>query len=311
MIQYTNPLTKESHYISTVLTSTFSGHYGDGWEFPYFLFPGARKLMAITRDENITNICKSATYKKHCGNFRKYRPWTWKYIQRIGDNTMLNAFKLTNPGVINIAPRIAKACARGYNAIPSFYPQFTLGLEIAIKQTCDAINIYRVGMSEYFWALEINGSCPNAEDIKKNMADLLKLAKEIKELFPWLCLIYKISIVHPYEFVQELIQAGVDIIHSINTIPYRMVYPGLGPSPLEAVGGGGVSGADAFRLAYNYNKGLRQALPDARIIMGCGVTNLKTAEAYLTELKADSISICTVCRTHSGRAAEIMEKYKD
>lgn len=297
------------HTISNIVTSTVMGHYGDGM-FPLTLLPAYRELMRVVKQNQVTNFTKSSTYKKRAGNFQLYNPLTWKYIQRVGSNSngLLNAYGLTNQGAEINAKKISSTIAEnGLRVIPNFYPQFAVGRDQANAETIRAIEIYAYTLCSWFWALELNLSCPNDKTkIRENMADALACVKAIRQVRPNLCLIAKISIVHPYEFAQKLIDAGVDIIHAINTIPYDLVYPKGPPSPLRAVGGGGVSGGPAFRQALAYNAGLRRLIT-APIIMGCGVIGAWDANAYFG-IGADAVSICSVCRLNPGEAIRIIKE---
>ena len=297
--------------ISRIVISSIMGHSGGGM-FPLTMFPAYRRLMRVILDTGTTNFAKSSTYKKHKGNFFLYKPWTWKYIQRFWSNGLLNAYGLTNPGVAANARAIALAREAGYSVIPNFYPQFAKGRDLAIKETVLAVAKYKSCLVGKFYqgfsVLELNLSCPNAkEKIQENMEDALACVKAIRAACPDLRLIGKISIMHPHEFAQELINAGVDIIHSINSIPYVLVCPQGPPSPLQAVGGGGVSGGPAYRLAFKYNKRLRQRIK-APIIMGCGVMYPENAEGYF-DIGADAVSLCSVCRLDPKEAIKIIKLY--
>lgn len=317
-------ITIKGHTISSIVTSTIMGHSGDGM-FPLTLIPRYRRLRQIAKQRGVTNITKSSTLRRHIGNFRLFYPWTWKYIQVIRGNGLLNAYGLTGPGVEVNAPKIASACQRGFKVIPNFYPQFAHGQAKAIEETLHAIEIYSHFMGSFFWVLELNFSCPNDKvKIQENMGDAVACVKAVRQAHPKLCLIGKISIVHPHEFAQWLINAGVNIIHAINTIPYDLVYPNNrvrainttlpcdlaypnSQSPLAAVGGGGVSGGPAFPQAFEYNKALRQQIPNTPIIMGCGVMSLDDAEKYFG-IGANAVSICTVLRLDPGEAVKIITK---
>ena len=223
---------------------------------------------------------------------------------------MLNAYGLTNKGVEACAAQIGAACREGFQVIPNYWPEFTKGAEIAVQQTLEAIALYRRHLGEAFWALELNFSCPNVqEDISCNVTDGLACVRALKTAHPDLFLIAKLSVVHPYEFAQELERAGVGALHAVNTIPYELVFPPdrHPPSPLVEVGGGGVSGGPAFQQAYEYNKGLRP-LVRVPLIMGCGVTGEEEVQRYL-DLGADAVSICTLVLCRPAEAENILVSY--
>lgn len=300
------------HEISPIVVSTIMGHSGGRvFDIPpqiTNLFPAYRELRRVIRRTRVTVFTKSSTFQRHTGNFKPLNPLTWKYIQPLDHDGLLNAYGLTNHGVEVNARGIAAACKAGYNVIPNFYPQFIKGQDMALAETLQAITIYLRHLGPYFWALELNFSCPNsAEEIRENMRNALACVIAIRQAHPNLILIAKISIVHPYEFAKDLIDAGVDVIHAINTIPYNMVYPQGPPSPLQAVGGGGVSGGPAFSQALSFNKVLRKRI-SAPIIMGCGVMDLWDVDTY-RRIGANAVSICTVCRLNPRGAVKLIEEY--
>ena len=220
---------------------------------------------------------------------------------------MLNAYGLTNQGWRS-APRISGAPATaGFNVIPNLYPEFIKGTETAIRETLEALEIYRQALGPHFWALELNYSCPNsAEEIAENVAQGLQCSQEVRRQFPELFLIAKISFCHPYEFAQELESLGVNALHAINTIPYDIIFPPerYPRSPLWQVGGGGVSGGPAWAAASEYNRGLRQKV-------GCfsswaAASPARTCSATSTSAPTPSASAPWPCgtggRRHTGRA---------
>lgn len=300
-------------FISSIVTSTIMGHSGGGI-FPLFganpmLWPTYHRLRETIRENGVTNLTKSSTAERHAGNFFPWRPWTWKYIQRYGRRGLVNAYGLTNKGALANAAKIARALKAGYNAIPNFYPQFAKGRSLAIQETLWSIEAYELALGTSFRALELNFSCPNArEQIGQYMEDALACVQAIRTRRPNLCLIGKVSYAHPPEFSQELVKAGADIIHAINTIPFRIVFP-REPSPLEGAGGGGVSGEPARGLAYHYNLAVRRTIK-APMIMGCGVTRVDDAKAYF-DIGADAVSLCTVCRLDTEEAINIIKKFNN
>jgi dihydroorotate dehydrogenase len=292
--------------ISTVVISTALGPGGRGI-FPYTLLPGYRQLLRAARETGTAIFSKSATRFKRSGNFIAWNPLTWKYIQRLPEAGMLNAYGLTNQGVTVCASEIKASAAQGFKVIPNFYPEFAKGTEIAIKETLESIDIYQQVIGPDFWALELNYSCPNSQEaIRENVAQALKCSQEVKGKFPSLFLIAKISICHPYEFAQELERLGVNTLHAVNTIPFEIVFPQK-RSPLWASGGGGVSGGPAFAAALDYNTRLRQ-LVSLPLIMGCGVRNREDVQRYL-DAGAEAVSFCTLALRHPREAAAIIARY--
>lgn len=300
------PLLIGEHQITPIVVSTIMGHSGDGM-FPLNLSHAYLSVMEAIRETGTTVLTKSSTYRRRVGNFQMGNPFTWKYIQRFGENGLLNAYGLTNKGVRVNARAIATAVNMGYNVIPNFYPQFAKGQEQAIDETLWAMEIYKLQLGSAFWAMEFNFSCPNAKEaIQKHMADALACVTRVRSEFPELVLIAKISVVHPHEFAQNLVRAGVKIIHGVNSVPYDLIRPKGPPSPLASVGGGGVSGGPAFNRGYQYNRVLRQMI-HAPIIMGCGVVDQHDVATYF-ETGAAAVSICSVVRLNPKEAVKIIKR---
>lgn len=289
--------------ISDIVISTAFGQSGRGM-FPYTYYKEYRKLLKLVKEQNVTVFTKSSTRYPRMGNFRIENPLTWKYIQKISDRGMLNAYGLTNNGVCVNAQEIATSCEEGFNVIPNYYPEFDKGIKVAVQELIDSVIIYRRFMGDNFWAIELNGSCPNSKEvISENMDMLIQCVRELKHFFSWLVIIVKTSIVHPYDFYKRLEDAGAEVIHAINTIPYSMVFPSS-ISPLVNKGGGGVSGDPAFDLAYKYDEKLRKetSLP---IIMACGVTDILSKVKFL-RVGANSVGICTIALLNPKEAGRII-----
>lgn len=295
--------------ISTLVISTALGPAGRGI-FPYTLWTPYRRLLRVVRDTGTAVFSKSFTRLPRRGNFLAWNPFTWKYIRRLPDLGMLNAYGLTNAGIEAGARLLRVSTEKGFQVIPNFFPEFGRGTSQAIQETLDAMEILQQVLGSRFWALELNFSCPNVEQaISANVAQGVRCTREIKQRFPDLVLVAKISICHPFEFAQELERAGADVIHGINSIPYEIIYPPMHHprSPLWQVGGGGVSGGPAFQQAYRYNRELRRrvTLP---LIMGCGVSCADDVRRY-QDLGADAVSICTLALRRPEVAAEIVRSH--
>lgn len=294
--------------ISNIVVSTIAGHSGKGI-FPLSLLPEYRQVMRIIKKTKTTVLTKSATRFKRVGNCIPWNPFTWKYIQNLPNNSLLNAYGLTNDGVEKCAHGIFSSHPPEDRIIPNFYPEFAKGTETAIAETIQAGEIYYRIAGPYFWIIELNFSCPNSkEKIEENIGQGAQCVKELKRKFPWLVIIAKLSIVHPYELAEELELINPNlIIHAVNTVPYGMIYNDI--SPLWVAGGGGVSGPESFPKAFAYNKKLRNKTK-LRIIMGNGAGSLSAVRKYW-DIGADSVSICTVVRRNAKEAIKILEIYNE
>jgi dihydroorotate dehydrogenase (NAD+) catalytic subunit len=276
--------------------------------FPYTLWPAYRRLLAAVRDTKATVFTKSATRHPRVGNLVLANPLTWRYIRRLPQLGMLNAYGLTNDGAAKVAPGIRRACDAGWRVIPNFYPEFAKGTETALRETLEAVALYSRALGTHFQALELNFSCPNAaEAIRENVGQALHCVRGVRRAAPGLALVAKVSLCHPYDFSQELERLGVFAIHAVNTIPYELVFPLGPPSPLADAGGGGVSGGPAFELAYAYNRELRKKV-NCFLIMGCGVTSREDVQRYF-DLGADAVSFCTLALRRPGEAERVVRQF--
>ena len=298
---------KKGNMISHVVVSSILGHSGRGM-FPLTLKLSYRKFVKKVLETKTTVIAESATRFKIVGNYQIRKPWTWWiYVRKLPRMSLLNAFGLTNDGIEKCAKKILRSAKKGFQVIPSYFPEFSKGLDIAIKEALEAIAIYQSELGDYFFALEINVSCPNAgEDVSKNMSQAVACAKAIKARHPDLTLIVKLSYLHPISLAEELERVGVNIIHGINTIPYGEVFPNK-QSPLHKVGGGGISGGLAYPQALEYNTKLskRVSIP---LIMGCGITDLISLGEYKDiRGNGNSVSICSLVRLNPTKAIMAIE----
>lgn len=294
--------------ISSVVISTIFGHTGNGM-FPLVLTPSYRKLLSLAKETKTTILTKSSTRHKNIGNYRPWKPWTWGAIRNFGVDGIINAYGLTNKGVLFNAEKIVGVLRQGYDVISNYYPELFKSRDRMVSDIGEAIDIYSNALAHRFKILEINLSCPNIkEDLKTNINMSIQCVKYSKIFAPNSVLITKISIDHPYELAQELEKAGVDIIHAVNSVPYNTLYSDTNnQSPLHKYGGGGVSGGPAFKMAFDYNSALRKKIK-LPMIMGCGIMNVNDAEKYF-DIGADAISICTAVKRNSEEAEKIIKKY--
>ena len=109
---------------------------------------------------------------------------TWKYIRRLPDLGMLNAYGLTNHGAAACAPELRRSLDSALNVIPNLYPEFIKGAETAIRETLEALEIYRQALGPHFRAVELNYSCPNsAEEIAQNVDQGLQCSLEVRRRY--------------------------------------------------------------------------------------------------------------------------------
>ena len=290
--------------ISNVVLSTIMGHGGMGM-FPYILFPKFWVLIYTAWKNKILIIAKSATRYRRIGNFIWWKPWTWRFVHRIKNKgSVLNAFGLTNPGVLICAIQIRIACMLGFNVIPSFFVDFSKSYSRGYKEALEAMHIYEKILGKYFYIIEWNPSCPNSgESISSNQTNVLKITKTLKQKFSHITFIVKGSIIYPKEFYAQLEQAGADIIHTMNTIPFDVaVKIGISPyqkSPLGEKTKGGYSGKIISKPAFDHAE--TAVIPSTTIplIFGGGISDFADMCKYDIFLASQkncrnySFAICT------------------
>jgi len=209
---------------------------GQGW-----LWERPLKWLRLLESSLFTVVIKSLTFKPRQGNLRWYNPLGC--IRFIPDGT-LNAVGLTNPGIEwwcrAIGPRIDSS---RLPLVGSIFGEIEELIEMArMLNNFDLV------------ALEINASCPNtADDILTNTPKIVESCRAVRPIsrFP---IILKLSVVHDIESIVPAVQDMVEAF-AINSVPWRVIFPKLS-SPLEHLGGGGVSG----KIAQPFTWGLVEKL---------------------------------------------------
>lgn len=303
MIKFSNGITFGDVMLDCVL-----GHSGSGiWQYK-LISPAYRKLIRTVRETETIVGAKSATNPGRTENYKGYNPYTWfKYAKRIEDEIgFQNAIGLTNRGVEYCAPKILDSIETGIDVIPNLYVDFRQGFDWAVEKTRQALNIYESTLGEHFNCLIKNDSCHNSgEDIAKTIRCNILLTGWIKKHYD-IAVIDKVSIIHPFEMLEELEKKGADAIMGVNSIPFDLVYPNR-KSLMWKVGGGAVSGAPAFKQAFAYNKEARKHVK-IPYFMGCGITSKNDILAY-QEIGADVCVICSWAAIYPGEVSDILEEF--
>ncbi|MFA7209153.1 MAG: hypothetical protein WC120_02605 [Parcubacteria group bacterium] len=306
--------------LSHIVISTILGHGGFGM-FPYFFFPTFWYFLFTIWRNNISIFAKSATRHRHCGNFIWWNPWTWRFVHVIKNKeSLLNAYGLTNPGVVICAIMIRIACMLGFKVIPSYFIDFSRGYITGLREAEQAICIYKKILGKYFWAIELNPSCPNhKEPILTNQGNILAALRALKQKFPWLHFIIKGSIVYPGEFYSQAEQAGADTTHVINTISFDVaVGMGISPyekSPLGEKTKGGFSGKIITDAACKYSTGTVIPATTGSLIFGGGISEWRDTLPYQQKLRSRgdrrnfSFSICTAAKFNFIEAARFAKNF--
>lgn len=302
--------------ISNLVVTSILGHGGSGNAFPLSLLPSYRKIVRSVRERGIVVIAKSATRHPRKDNHRWWAPWRCvRKIEKGGAVGLVNAYGLSNSGVETCAQEIRRATEQGFRVIPSYSPEFFRnGKKILLRQvlfeTQEAIRIYQEILGRSFWALELNGSCPNTgESLSENTNRLRSLVYALIRSLP-VPLIFKVSPVHPISLSLELEQIGVSVIHAVNTFPFATFFPDGQISPLARYGGGGCSGKMIFEKALEINLQLRRKLKIPMIMGGgissCGHLDLYRQTLYREGFTENCLAICSVIRTDPKEAQQMI-----
>lgn len=274
------------HRFEYMAASGALAYDGRGWPWEWPL-----RWVRLLDPKLFTIVTKTLTPQPRVGNLRWSHPWS---VVATVPHGAVNAIGLTNPGidwwVRDVAPTLPKL---GYNIVISITaddPQ-TIATMAAKLASAD------------IRAIEINASCPNSDqDLLKNaslVVDLVKAAKSATR-HP---LILKLSIVHHYVEVARACEEMVEAI-SINTVPWKVAYPGE-TSPLACFGGGGVSG----RAAQPWTWKMVQELASATSIpvIGPGVWEYSDI-ARLRELGAKAISFGSIFMQYPWRPTAFVRR---
>ena len=308
--------------ISSIVVSSILGTSGDGNVFPLNLLPSYNSFVKKVNETKTTVIAKSATLYPEKGNHNKWMPW--RTVKRIRVKTsngwkagLVNSYGLSSQGVKICASEIKVAMSYGFDVIPSFSPELSAPAKLVCADAHTAMRIYERVLGKLFRAAELNISCFNAGYHVINQDTLAKaiaVIRTIKKEFPEIKLIAKISYTHDFTFVKRLEDAGVDVIHSMNTFRFYDFFPIDKKSPIPAkFGPGAVSGEITFRKAFNHNEDLAHRIK-VPMIFGCGISSFEHIRAYQAladrEIHAGhSASICTWVKDNPREAARALETF--
>jgi len=190
------------------------------WEWPL-------RQVGLLDETVFTTVIKTLTISPRRGYLHWYNPFGC--IRLIPGGT-INAVGLTNRGIEwwcrEIGPRIDSDRAPVMASV--------LGEPKELARMASMLNDFKLV------GIEINASCPNTnDDLLRNTKRVIESCKAVKSVsrFP---VILKLSVVHDVRPIVEEVDGLVEAF-SINSVPWAIVFPKR-RSPLEHLGGGGVSG---------------------------------------------------------------------
>ncbi|MDD3711000.1 MAG: hypothetical protein PHP37_00110 [Patescibacteria group bacterium] len=259
---------KNLYFDNCFLASGSLNFFGDGWwyDFWYKAFVPGFKII-----ERTTFVAKTTTLYERAGNMplnenfqpREIIPKCIKAYPLKG--AMLNAVGLSGPGANALFER-----GKWQQIDRPFFISFMAvndDPDQRLKETTDFLFLL-LGYLEQFKTnigLQINISCPNTKHNTKDLAnEALKILKLVSGLKIPIDL--KVNTLINTEVVREIERSGLcDVLTLSNTIPYGTEginwknVLGRKESPLQHLGGGGLSGKVILPLVLNKIKDLRSA----------------------------------------------------
>lgn len=276
-----------------------------------------------------TTVLKSITCEPTVGNFGAsvFSPEGWAMTDYgfplpkkfcytgLENNSTVNSFGLTNDGFDDFLTLNFKED----NIIPSIFFKFEKGSDKDLKRVkSEAIymaaklkSLFPKNSRKKIDAVVINISCPNdGNGVCSFNDEIVKVIKIFKEN------IGDIPVGIKYSYMQDVSMAvsidnEVDIAfhQAINTIPFKEVFGNEKYSPLSHIGHGGVSGPAIKGMALEYLIKLREALPNAKIIGGGGISSLK--DAIERSRYCDAIAIGILVNKDPKLANEIIKYFSE
>lgn len=231
MIRFSN-----GHAFEYMTASGALGFDGKGW-----LWEQPWRWIGLLDPTLFTSVTKTLTFRPTEGNLRWYNPFRCLRLVRGG---VVNAVGLSNPGIGWWCKRIGPSVdSAKIPLVASIFGELEELAEMA--RTLSGFDL--VG-------LEINTSCPNTETcILQDTARIIASCKAVKSNSS-LPIILKVSVAHD---VSQIVREAGNLIEaiSINSVPWAIAFPNR-QSPLENLGGGGVSGKAAQQFTWDLVKQL-------------------------------------------------------
>lgn len=289
------------------------GFYGEAYWFHHLFTPGIRAAIAQT-----TLAAKTVTRYRNEGKMpltERWLPQEW-FPRCIRVNFLkgaaINAVGLANPGIETM---LASAHWQIITE-PFFISLMPIGPEETQAQEireCVALLALLLPFFRSRWVgIQLNLTCPNVG------AKLSGLWKKAAKLLPLLAplgipVVVKINVlVAPEEAAEIATLPGCDGLCVSNTVPYGELPFDIQwdelfgeKSPLEKMGGGGLSGAPIFPLVEEWVHMFR-SLDTRTYINACGGIMCGRDVRLLRNAGANSVSIATAIMLRPWRVPEIV-----
>ena len=273
------------HDFEYMTASGALGFDGKGWpwEQPW-------RWIGLLDPTLFTSVTKTLTLRPTEGNLRWYNPFRCLRLVRGG---VVNAVGLSNPGIDWWCRKIGPSV--NSTKIPLVASIFGEPEELA--------EMVRILNDFDLVGLEINASCPNTETcILQDTARVIASCEAIKTNSR-LPLILKVSVTHDISQIVKEVENLVEAI-SINSVPWAVAFPKC-RSPLEILGGGGVSGKVAQPFTWSLVKKLAEltTIP----VIGPGVWDFDDL-TKVRSLDAKAVSFGSVFMCYPWRPTLYVQK---
>ena len=269
-------------YMTASGALSFDGK-GWPWEQPW-------RWIGLLDPTLFTSVTKTLTLRPTEGNLRWYNPFRCLRLVRGG---VVNAVGLSNPGIDWWCRKIGPSV--NSTKIPLVASIFGEPEELA--------EMVRILNDFDLVGLEINASCPNTETcILQDTARVIASCEAIKTNSR-LPLILKVSVTHDISQIVKEVENLVEAI-SINSVPWAVAFPKC-RSPLEILGGGGVSGKVAQPFTWSLVKKLAEltTIP----VIGPGVWDFDDL-TKVRSLDAKAVSFGSVFMCYPWRPTLYVQK---
>ena len=273
------------HDFEYMTASGALGFDGKGWpwEQPW-------RWIGLLDPTLFTSVTKTLTLRPTEGNLRWYNPFRCLRLVRGG---VVNAVGLSNPGIDWWCRKIGPSV--NSTKIPLVASIFGEPEELA--------EMVRILNDFDLVGLEINASCPNTETcILQDTARVIASCEAIKTNSR-LPLILKVSVTHDISQIVKEVENLVEAI-SINSVPWAVAFLKC-RSPLEILGGGGVSGKVAQPFTWSLVKKLAEltTIP----VIGPGVWDFDDL-TKVRSLDAKAVSFGSVFMCYPWRPTLYVQK---
>lgn len=260
----------------------------DGWGWPPEILA---ILLHRLRPRELAVISKTVSLRPIAGNFIPQRPW--ETVRYLGRGNWVNAYGLTNPGILTLGYTLGAFCRRVGAPIISVIPPKP---EDAERFAHDLRALPSLPV-----ALEVNLSCPN----HIHGFSLDEIAESLTKMRKVFSCPYILKLGHDQNVLEilEYLHDLHEIVHGTNSVPWATVFPNR-PSPLFKFGGGGVSGPVIYPFALEFTKLVAESGYSKPIIAGGGVDNVAKA-LELLNAGAGAIALGTAIHTKPWLAHKI------